>query len=96
LYVGPKGSKSPRQEPSSDSLPFGGLFDEIELQMTSSNFRRGSKIRTPKSRTSPNDLAEQFLELQRLRKKVYELEKRFSDEIQRGRGDNQTPARKLK
>jgi hypothetical protein len=58
--------------------------------MTPSNFRRGSKIRTPKPRTSPSDLAEQFLELQRLRKKVHELEKRFSGEIQQGAGDDQT------
>jgi hypothetical protein len=60
------------------------------FQMTSSNFRRGSKARTPKPRTSPSDLAEQFRELQRLRKKVYELERRFAGKIQQGTGDDQT------
>jgi hypothetical protein len=49
--------------------------------MTSPNFWRGSKIRTPKRRASPSGLAEQFLELQQLRKEVYELEKRFAGEM---------------
>jgi hypothetical protein len=40
---------------------------------------------------SPSDLAEQFLELQRLRREVYELEKRFAGEIQKhATGDDQT------
>jgi len=60
------------------------------FQMTSSNFRRGSKNRTPKPRKSPSDLAEQFRELQRLRKKVYELERSFAGKIRRVTGDDQT------
>jgi hypothetical protein len=67
------------------------------FKMTSSNFRRGSKNRTPKPRMTPSDLAEQFRELQRLRKKVYELEKRFAGEMRQVRSDDQTdPAGKRK
>jgi hypothetical protein len=43
--------------------------------MISSSAPRGSKHRVQKPRSLPSDLAERFLELQRLRKKVYELEK---------------------
>lgn len=42
--------------------------------MTSSNPPRGSKLRKPKPRWTSSDLADQFLELQRLRKEVRELE----------------------
>jgi len=42
--------------------------------MTPSNPPRGSKLRTPKPRRSPSDLADQFLELQQLREKIRELE----------------------
>lgn len=52
--------------------------------MTASNVPRGSKLRTPKPPTSPSDLADQFLELQRLRKKVYELEKLMANDSQQG------------
>jgi len=44
------------------------------FQMASSN-TRGSKLRRPKPRTSPSDLADRFFELQQLRKKVQKLEK---------------------
>jgi hypothetical protein len=37
--------------------------------------RRGSKRRTPKPVTSPADLAKQFVELQRVREQVHELER---------------------
>ena len=84
-------ARSPKAKPSCDNhLPFGRLFDEIESQMTSSNFSRGSKVRTPKPRMSPSALAEQFLQLKRLRKKVYELEKRLAGEIQQGASDDET------
>jgi len=39
---------------------------------------------------SPSALAEQFLQLKRLRRKVYELEKRLAGEIQQGAGDDET------
>jgi hypothetical protein len=39
---------------------------------------------------SPSDLAEQFRELQRLRKKVCDLEKRFADENRQVMGDDQS------
>jgi len=42
--------------------------------MTSSNQPRGSKLRKPKPRCTPSDLADQFLDLQRLRKQIRELE----------------------
>jgi hypothetical protein len=44
--------------------------------MTSSSSSRGSKHRTQKACSSPSYLAGQFREIQRLRKKVCELEKR--------------------
>jgi hypothetical protein len=43
--------------------------------MLSSSAPRGPKHRAQKPRSSSSNLAERFLELQRLRKKVYELEK---------------------
>jgi hypothetical protein len=55
--------------------------------MTCSNTSRGSKHRTPKPRTSPSDLADQFLELQRLRKTVQKLEKIASSRQHGGRTD---------
>jgi hypothetical protein len=42
--------------------------------MISLSSRRGSKRQTPKPVTSPADLAKQFVELQRLREQVRELE----------------------
>jgi hypothetical protein len=46
---------------------------------------------------TPSDLAEQFRELQRLRKKVFELEKRLAGEMRQVRGEDQTdPAGKRK
>ena len=42
--------------------------------MTSSNPPRGSKLRKPKPRWTASDLAGQFLELQRLRGEVRDLE----------------------
>jgi hypothetical protein len=58
--------------------------------MTSSNATRGSKIRTPKPGTSSGDLAERFLELLRLRKKVFELEKSLAGDCQQGAGGDRT------
>jgi hypothetical protein len=54
----------------------------VLFQMTFSNTPRESKLRTP---TSPSDLANQFHELQRLRKTVQELEK-LANSRQRGGG----------
>jgi hypothetical protein len=58
------------------------LFDQKKEndQMIPSN-TRGSK-QTPKRRSMPKDLAERFLELQQLREKIYELEKRANDHQQ--------------
>ena len=42
--------------------------------MASSSSRRGSNLRAPKPTISPHDLAERFLEFQRLRKQVQDLE----------------------
>jgi hypothetical protein len=44
--------------------------------MVSSNSRRGSKLLTSKPIVSPKELVARFLELKRLRKRVYELEQR--------------------
>ena len=54
--------------------------------MISSNVSRGSTLRTKKSRTLRDDLAERFHELQQLRKKVSELEKRLANDHQHGAG----------
>ena len=43
--------------------------------MTSSNQSCGSKVRKPKPRCASRDLADQFLDLQRLRKEIRELER---------------------
>jgi len=45
--------------------------------MIASNSRRGSRLSTPKSPAAPADLAQRFLELRRLRKRVHELEHRL-------------------
>jgi hypothetical protein len=50
--------------------------------MIRSNVPRRSKLRTAKPHTLPNDLAERFLELQQLRKKVQELEKLSANDYQ--------------
>jgi hypothetical protein len=44
-------------------------------KMISSGSRQGSKHRTLKQVTSPADLAKQFVELQRLREQVHELDR---------------------
>jgi hypothetical protein len=72
---GPTAAKLP-----SDHIPLGGFVLSTARQpeaypMISSSARRGSKHRAQKPCSSPSDLAERFLELQRLRKQVYELEK---------------------
>jgi hypothetical protein len=46
-----------------------------DFKMIFSNATRGSTHLTPRVRKPTNDLAERFLELQRLRRKVYELER---------------------
>jgi len=48
------------------------------------NVPRGSNLRTPKSSTLPSNLAERFLELQRLRKQVQELERNLAYERRPG------------
>jgi hypothetical protein len=53
--------------------------------MIFSNTSPGSKVRTPKPGTPPSELAVRFLELQRLRRKVYELEKLASERQPRRR-----------
>jgi hypothetical protein len=67
-------------KPSGDHIPLGGFVRSMgelqrSIQMISSGVRRGSKLRTLKLVTSPADLAKQFLELQRLREQVHELER---------------------
>jgi len=66
-------------KPSSNDAPLDGFVRPTAiaaaLQMNFSNKSRGPKVGTPKPRTPPSDLAEQFLELQVLRRKVHELEK---------------------
>jgi hypothetical protein len=54
--------------------------------MISSSARRGSKDRAQKSCSSQSDLAGRFLELQRLRKQVYELEKAVASGRQQSGG----------
>jgi hypothetical protein len=66
-------------KPSGDHIPLGGFVRSMgewqrSIQMISSSSRRGSKRRTPKLVTSPADLAKRFVELQRLREQVHELE----------------------
>jgi hypothetical protein len=55
------------------------LFDQKAIPVAISTgvfkYPRGSKLRRPKPRTSPSDLADRFFELQQLRKKVQKLEK---------------------
>jgi hypothetical protein len=56
------------------------LFDQkgkgkAIIQMISSSSLRASKLRTPKPSTSQGNLAKRFLEWQRLRKQVRELER---------------------
>ena len=54
--------------------------------LISSSARRGSKHRAQKPCSSPSDLAGRFLELQRLRKQVYELEKAIASGRQQSGG----------
>jgi hypothetical protein len=49
--------------------------------MITSDAPRGSKFATPKPRTATVDLAGQFRDLQRLRRKVRELERRMKGEF---------------
>jgi hypothetical protein len=69
-----------RPERSGDQILHGGLLKGIGSKMVSSKSRRGSKLPTPKLAVpqndvaSPKDLVVRFLELQRLRKQVHELE----------------------
>ena len=55
-------------------------------QMISSNVPHRSTLRAKKPRIFRTDLAERFVELQRLRKKVVELEKLLASCRRRARG----------
>jgi hypothetical protein len=61
------------------------LFDQIAAvsHMISSNSPRGLKSQTPEPCSESSDLARQFLEMKRLRRKVRELERRMKGEFRR-------------
>jgi hypothetical protein len=73
------------------NIPIGGIVrsrgTKMVYQMISSNAPHGSTLRIKKPRMLRADLAERFLELQRLRKKVSELEKLLASDPRRARGD---------
>jgi hypothetical protein len=71
-------------------IPIGGIVrsrgTKMVYQMISSNVPHGSTFRKEKLRMLRSDLAERFVELQRLRNKVSELEKLLASDRRRARG----------
>jgi hypothetical protein len=69
-----------RAKPAGDDTQLGGFIRskgrrQSDQQMISSSSRRASKLKMPKPSGSQGELAERFLEWQRLRKQVHELER---------------------
>jgi hypothetical protein len=58
--------------------------------MIPSSSRRGAQPLTPRPLASPGDLAKRFIELQQLRKQVYELEHQAAIDRQQGTPDART------